>query len=168
MHRRLLCSVVAALACSAPAAQPGDPLASGGCLRALDALQAQEAAAAAGDRPEARERPRTLVGLLRARRQAALACLGSRADAPAGRPTPAQEPVVVAPVRDLAPLLLPPGPALPQAASPRGPQPFPMVTTCDAVACWTSDGSRLPRTGAGLVGPRGPCTGVPGTPLQCP
>ena len=76
-------------------------------------------------------------------------------------------PVSVAPVGQPAPARMPPLLPPPPVPPPRMAAP-PMVTTCDATGCLTSDGARLPRAGAGLVGPRGLCSGVPGVPLQCP
>lgn len=176
-----------AMACGAASAQDDAPLQSPECLRALDALQRQEAAAAAAaSRPDAGDRasvarrppddargPQRLdlpAPLQAARHRAAVACLGARADLP----LPPRRPVLTAPIS--APPIgygsLPP--ALPTLADPaRAPPvriaPPPVtVTTCDAVSCWTSDGMRWQRSGAGLVGPGGMCSGVAGGVLRCP
>jgi hypothetical protein len=41
------------------------------------------------------------------------------------------------------------------------------ITSCDALGCWASDGTRLQRVGPNLLGPRGFCS-APGGVLQCP
>jgi hypothetical protein len=171
---RFVYASAAAFAASAAMAQAGDPLRSADCRRALDVLQAQEAAAAAlplsDGQPAGRKRLGANAPLETARRRAAGACLGARADAPVP-PLPqhlAQPAIAVAPVAMPRPLPPLPLPAAPAVALPRKVEPPTTVTACDAVACWASDGSRLPRTGAGLVGPRGLCSGVPGALLQCP
>jgi hypothetical protein len=172
---RFVYASAAAFAASAAMAQAGDPLRSADCHRALDVLQAQEEAAAAalpppGGQPAGRKRLGANAPLETVRRRAAGACLGARADAPVP-PLPqhlAQPAIVVAPVAMPRPLPPLPPSAAAAVALPRRVGPPTTVTACDAVACWASDGSRLPRTGAGLIGPRGLCSGVPGALLQCP
>jgi hypothetical protein len=46
-------------------------------------------------------------------------------------------------------------------------QPPPVVTSCDAGGCWSSDGTRLNRVGPNLMGPGGVCT-VTGKMVHCP
>ncbi len=142
-------------AASAHAQATEDPLRSADCRRALEAMQAEEERAMSASAPAAR--------LATRRRDAARACLGA---APAPQPPRAS---VRAPVRVDSPAASTvgvPRPApLPAPASlPRAPL---VVTACDATGCWASDGSRLQRLGADLVGPRGPCT-VQGAVLNCP
>lgn len=148
---------------SACLAQGGPLLDGPACRRAMQALDAREAAAATEHSPAAR-------GLLQAaRRQAAVACLGGPAAAESSARSPQQSPVVVVPSTASA-----------AASAPRTPVPVPMpapaprsappvtLTTCDATGCWTSDGTRLQRAGPDtLLGPRGICT-VAGAVVQCP
>lgn len=148
-------------------AEGGASLDTPACRKALDALDAREAAAA-------RERsPATRALLEVARRQAATACLRG-ADAPAASApprSPAQAGVVAVPsaaasaassVATRMPITAPaPAPVV---------RPAPPVTlgACDATGCWTSDGTRLQRAGPDLLlGPRGICT-VSGAVVQCP
>jgi hypothetical protein len=47
------------------------------------------------------------------------------------------------------------------------PAPKPIILSCDAGGCTTSDGARLPRVGGQLLGPGGLCTAqMPGQ--TCP
>lgn len=142
-----------------------DPLASGPCRQALDALRAQEEAVHGAAVPPL---PAASQHLAQARQQAARACLQGRADAPA--PPPAR---LALPPLEVPPLALPPPPArLPMPVPtplppPPRPGPPPALTSCDALGCWASDGTRLQRAGPNLLGPRGLCS-VTGTLLQCP
>ena len=181
-----LAALAFAMACGAAGAQDDAPLRSPDCLRALDALQRQEAAvAAAASRPDpgehasvprrppddAREphRAELPAPLQAARHRAAIACLGARADLP----LPPRRPLETAPISP-PPIGRGPSPALPTLADPARTPPVRIapppvtVTTCDVVGCWTSDGMRWQRSGAGLVGPGGMCSGVPGGALRCP
>lgn len=160
---------------SAPRPAPrGDPLDSPACRRAVAALDGEEAAAAAVPRASA---PRDARGLrvdpqlAASRRDAAAACLASRADPPAAalvRPPPVQ----VAPlVLDTAPprnahAAVPAAPPIGAATGPQPQRPY-AITSCDAGGCWANDGTRLDRVGPSLWGPRGVCS-VQGTLLQCP
>jgi hypothetical protein len=55
----------------------------------------------------------------------------------------------------------------PPVASPTLPVPRPIIVSCDAGGCFTSDGARLPRVGGQLLGPGGLCSAQ--TPGQtCP
>jgi hypothetical protein len=151
---------------------PADPLQSAECRRALDALQAEEATAArptpgsngaASDRHSAAPSP----AYASARRQAAVACLASRAD-----PQPqrlAQPPVTVAPLTAVRPMQapLPSARQAPASALPMPAEPPHFVLSCDAAGCWANDGSRLNRVGPNLWGSRGACV-LQGTLLQCP
>jgi hypothetical protein len=147
-------------------AQSGALLDTPACRKAIDALDAREAAAARDRSAAAR------ASFEAARKQAAIACLGG-ADAAASvprRPT-AQPPVVGVPsaaasaaatTATRVPVPVPtPAPVA---------RPTPPVTlgACDATGCWTSDGTRLQRAGPDmLLGPRGICT-VSGAVVQCP
>ncbi len=162
MSARLFLLTVA-LAAGVASAAEGNPLESADCRKALDALQAQEAAAPA--QPEERERRAAPAALEAARRRAALACLGGRADAPPPPGRLAQPPVSVAPIT-VAPAAPPPAPARPAVPLPR-PAPPTVVTACDSLGCWASDGTRLQRVGPNLFGPRGLCI-VQGAVVNCP
>jgi len=173
-----LLAVAAVLASPAAAEQHEDPLKSPACRAAVDALQVREAevrAARSTESPADRVRqPEAMARMQAARKQAAQACLRGSGD----RPPPAYvapPPVAVPPVDITAPMRPPlPLPGAPAgrappaaAAPPPRPQPPPIVTSCDAAGCWTSDGKWLPRAGSTLIGPRGPCT-VQGVLLNCP
>jgi hypothetical protein len=193
--KRLLLAFTIALAGIAAAGAAADPLQSPECRSALEAMQRREAALAAAASAPASvpaapasatagpgtssvlpEQHRTRAAdarLEKLRREAARACLASRADAPA--PTPqrlAQPPLAVPPVAG-PPLHAPSRATGAASALPAGPVPVPrpaapiVVTTCDATGCWTSDGRRLDRAGPNLLGPRGLCT-LQGALLQCP
>ncbi|WP_157270830.1 hypothetical protein [Azohydromonas aeria] len=169
----LLYALLAAAAVAAQS-QPRDALESAECRQALAALRLQEQAAVAeaerGAGPVARD---TLAQRLApARQRAARACLQGRADAPPPAPgrfvTP---PLTVPPVAMPAPLPAPPS-VLPMPATPLPPalpRPAPpaSITSCDALGCWASDGTRLQRAGPNLLGPRGFCS-APGGVLSCP
>ena len=153
--------MILALAAGTSAAQGADPLKSTECGRALDALQAQEAAMLAVRSPqgagtEAAER----ATLETHRKRAARECLGKEEPTPERTPQP---PVVVSPVT-LPPSAVPPPPAAPPPPV-RVPPPR-TVTQCDPSGCWTSDGIRLNRMGPLLVGPTGACTVQSGV-LSC-
>jgi hypothetical protein len=161
MSARLYVLTAALVAGTAWAAE-GNPLESTECRKALDALQAQEAAVTA--QPEGSERRAVPPALEAARRRAAVVCLGSRADAPPPSGRLAQPPVSVAPIT-VAPAA-PPAPARPAPPLPR-PAPPTVVTACDSLGCWASDGTRLQRVGPNLFGPRGLCI-VQGAVVSCP
>ena len=154
-----------------------DPLASVGCRRALDALQLEEGAQAR--RASAGPTAGVDAKLQAARRQAARACLATRADPAA--PLAAEPPAgrLAQPPATVPPVLAPPLPAAPATGSarlattppppsvrpPSRPQ---FITSCDANGCWANDGSRLDRVGPNLsAGSRGLCT-VQGSVLTCP
>jgi hypothetical protein len=173
--------VLVSLSPVALAARSADPLQAPACQEALAALQAQEAAARAARfaRPPAdRARERDAIARLQAaRKKAARACLRGSGEPPPPS-TVAPPPVAVPPVTPAAaprlpgpsasaprpPILAEPGAA--DEVAPR-PRPPPIVTSCDAAGCWTSDGAWLPRAGPTLVGPRGQCA-VQGVLLHCP
>jgi len=165
-----LCFMTLALVATAGAAQDADPLQATACIRALDALQAHEAATIAAARHKgAGERvERTMPAKLEMlRRQAARDCLGSRLDAPQPVQRSAQPPVTVAPA---APppatwAVMPPVPAA--VPPPIRIPPLQTLTACDPMGCWASDGTRLQRFGSTLYGTHGLCT-VQGAVLSCP
>jgi len=167
---RCLYALTAALAVNAVLAQEGNPLQSADCRKALDALQTQEDAAAAlrrsGGQTEGRERRPVHAELEKARRHAAIACLGGRADSPPPSARFAQPPMTVAPIR-IAPAPPPQLPAGPMPPLLKKVEPPTLVTACDLGGCWASDGSRLQRAGPNLLGPRGLCS-VQGALLHCP
>ena len=154
----LILAVASAAASAAPARQ-GDALDSPECAEAraeLDSLLAD---------PATREKTHA-AALARARKQAALACLGRAGDdrERSGSPYPATgvAPPAIAPspARATPPALPPPQPAL---VIPRPTA----ITACDAAGCWDSEGRRLNNIGPMLVGPRGPCI-VQGAVATCP
>ena len=170
-----LLAVAAVLSPPAVAEQQGDPLKSPPCRAAVDALQVHEAevrAARSTESPADRMRLRDATARLQAaRKRAAQACLLGSGDPP--------PPASVAPPPVAVPAVRPPRPPLPPPSAPAAStppaaaeppprsQPPPIVMSCDAAGCWTSDGQWLPRAGATLIGPRGPCT-VQGALLNCP
>ncbi|HEX2543080.1 MAG TPA: hypothetical protein VHM00_18610 [Caldimonas sp.] len=167
----LTLAAATATAQAADRAAADDPLHSTECRRALDALQAQEAASASAPPSGAAEglrRPRPADPKLEAaRRVAASACLRSRDDPPAARQPYVQAPIAVSPAptaRRTPPIPVPREPPAPVARPAERPR---FITTCDAIGCWADDGSRLDRIGPDLRGPRGPCT-AQGTLLTCP
>lgn len=159
MTRLLLLPI--ALAAAASVAQDGSRstlLGAPACRRAVDQLEAREAAAARDGRSARAE-------LDAARRQAAVACLGGH-DAPASAPA-ARPPATGRPT---APPGRPPEGRPPPTGIPT-PVPRPAapvtITACDATGCWASDGSRLQRVGPNLLGPKGICS-TSGSILTCP
>jgi hypothetical protein len=152
--------MILALAAGTSAAQGADPLKSAQCGRALDALQAQEAAMLAVRSPQGAGAATERAALETHRKRAARECLGKEELAPARTPRP---PVVVSPVT-LPPSAVPPPPAAPPP--PVHVPPPRTVTQCDPSGCWTSDGIRLNRLGPLLVGPPGACTVQSGV-LSC-
>lgn len=150
--------LLAALASGAGAAQERSLLEAPACRRAMDTLDAREAAAA-------RDR-HARAALQAAQRQAAAACLGGRDAAPASRRA-AQTPATAMPPRPAAPLPTPaPSPAAVPTPMAR-PAAALTVTACDATGCWASDGSRLQRAGPHLLGPQGQTCSTSGTLLHC-
>ena len=165
-----------ALACGSSLAQSGDPLRSAACLGAMEALQNEEFALALaakadtgahsapsaippGAQPSAGtpRMPERLAGL---RRHAAGVCLGAWMDEPPVPIRSVQAPIHVLPLTGLSALRgRPPADMVPLAA--RGAPPprteVPTIISCDAGGCLASDGSRLPRVGGVLLGPRGVC-----------
>lgn len=129
-----------------------DPLKSPECGRSIAALEA------------ARAVPGRSAEIEALRRQATLACLGGSGEPTRPRPA-ARPPVVVAP-----PVVDVPAPP-PAAAAPAPPPPeierAPVITSCDAAGCWTSDGTRLNRSGPILIGPGGACV-TSGHVVRCP
>jgi hypothetical protein len=153
----LLFAAAASTALSAPAPDP-DPLSSSECAAAREELDQ----AIGEPAPNRRAQPERLA---RARRQAALACLGPQSGSRerSGAPQPAQAvPPAVIGVRPAQP---PPAIAAPQPplAIPRAA----VITTCDPAGCWDSEGRRLNNMGPLLMGPRGLCT-IQGGVLNCP
>jgi hypothetical protein len=142
-------------------AQPADPLQSPACKQALAALQAAEEKLPAkqGDGAESARR-----NLLPWQQAAARACLGAAADPE--RPPGAARLVLPNPVLPTRPALTVPAQ---RAMPPPAPRPAPLlsITSCDALGCWASDGTRLQRLGGALLGPQGFCS-AHGTVLNCP
>lgn len=167
MRRRLHLVILAlCLAAGGGVARAADPLSSPACIRSLEALQAEEAAAIAARRHpaggDARPRPGSTLETLQ--QQAAQACLGSGPDTAPPAPRAVQPPISVRPATPPAPARMAPAPAA--AAPPVRIPPLRTVTACDATGCWTSDGQRLTRAGAMLFGAPGVCAVVAGV-LSC-
>jgi hypothetical protein len=157
-----------ALAALSALAQDGAAPPAGDCARALQSLRADEDAAAQARRAGESTHHAALQRLQAQRERAAQACLQGRADAPVPAPQrPAVPPMSVPPLAYPAPVVPRPAPVptLPvppaRAAAPTS------ITSCDALGCWASDGTRLQRAGPGLLGPRGFCS-APGGLLSCP
>jgi hypothetical protein len=163
MTHRLL-PLVALFFVAASAAQEGDPTKSPECRKAMDALQLQEARAASAPQAASDAHREATAALETARRQAARTCLGGRGDPPHPSAHFTQPltgvPLTTPPVVRTAPVAPPPGPAPVRA-------PAPVITSCDAVGCWTSEGTRVQRLGPNVIGPRGVCT-VQGVTMSCP
>lgn len=141
--------------------------------QALAQLDASEAAAASAPGAGAgRPPPAPEAARLQASKQAAArACLGVDAGVYTAPPRAAQAPLSLLPAQppSAAPSLRAP-PSLPTPTpSPAMTRPMlpATITHCDAAGCWASDGSRLQRSGLGLLGPRGFCTQTAGV-LNCP
>lgn len=157
------------LAAAAGAVRGQDALQSATCRQALNALRVQEQASVAeaerGLGPAARQA--SLLRLAQARQQAAQTCLQGRTEvsppAPQRFVTP---PLSVPPVALPAPTVLP-MPVTPLPPAPPRVSPPVSITSCDALGCWASDGTRLQRAGPNLLGPRGFCS-APGGLLHCP
>lgn len=161
---RLLALLIAATAAAYPQGSAGDPLGSPDCARALAGLSAEEDVAIARRKASAPEGDAQPARLLQFQRAAALACLGA---ADATPPQPTLRPPVTVPGITLRPVPLPPAgrsAPLPDAVQQR---PLLSITSCDALGCWASDGTRLQRQGWGLLGPRGLCSQL-GAVLDCP
>ncbi|HEU4458552.1 MAG TPA: hypothetical protein VFR90_05470 [Methylibium sp.] len=161
MLARASAPVAFALIAASIHAAGADPIDAPACRAALAALDREEAAARS--RPRDEPAPPTLID---ARRRAASDCLGSARDEPPPRSSAA--PIAVPPIASPLPS--------PRSAPPRasaGPPPVlpapaqQTITSCDALGCWTSTGSRLQRAGPNLLGPRGACSG-PGPVVSCP
>lgn len=158
-----------ALVAGASLAQAADSTTALECRRALDGLQAHEEQAAAGRKSTGLQHPSPAdqTKLAAMRKDAARICLGSTGDPlPTGRrayqPPISVSPIVTTPARQRQ---VPP--STPVGGSPRRGAPAVVITSCDALGCWASDGTRLQRAGPNLLGPSGFCT-VQGTVLLCP
>lgn len=180
MKQKLASTAWARLACATAcwaigtAAAAADPFDTPACHQAMDVVKAREvqalrARAAAASAPEDGAWRVAQAQLQAARESAARICLGASDATPLPQPR-ARDPVAVPPVsqpRSLPqrppPVVAPPAPLIspPPAAGPV------TVVACDPSACWASDGSRLERAGATLIGPRGVCT-LQGVQLRCP
>jgi hypothetical protein len=150
--RRPLNAMILAFAVGKCPAQGSNPLTSPACVRALDALQAQEAAMLFSGRPQGASSagPAELAALKPYRKHAAHECLDKEDPVLERQPRP---PVVVAPVT-LPPSAVPAKQgALPPPSPPVQLPPLRTVTQCDPSGCWTNDGVRLNRLGSLLVGP---------------
>lgn len=171
----LLVAWAAACWAGGAAAAPADPFDTPACRQAMDVVQAREAqalqaarAAAASSAGDGALRA-AQAPLQAARESAARICLGATDATPLPQAT-ARDPVVVPAVSQprLLPQRLPPVVAPPAPVINPPPASVPLtVVACDPSACWASDGSRLERAGATLVGPRGVCT-LQGVQLRCP
>jgi hypothetical protein len=156
-----------ALGAGAARADGTNPIESAGCRQALEILQAQEAVLMASRRAsEAGPAPARLA-VDRLRRNAARACLGGTGEPPPPKQI-ASPPISVSPIVVPRPAPRVSAPSVQATPPPRRIEPQVFVSACDAGGCWASDGTRLIRSGAHLIGPRGMCSGTQGTPLNCP
>jgi hypothetical protein len=158
------------LSVSCAAAEPApDPLRSPDCRQALDALQADELAASASGAGSTRQQAdaASTARILALRKFAAGNCLGAWKDTPPQTSRAYQAPIHVAPVTGSSVRPPPVATGTPPVASPALPVSRPIIVSCDAGGCFTSDGARLPRVGGQLLGPGGLCSAQ--TPGQtCP
>jgi hypothetical protein len=143
------------------------------CARAQEAdpLNTTECRAARAQLEEALAAPRRAVStpnpaVVKARQQAARACLGTetgeRKRSGAPEPVQAVPPprITLRPMPEVRPPQPPPALAAP---SPR----TAAITGCDLAGCWDSNGQRLNNMGPVLLGPRGACVPLAGQ-LTCP
>ncbi|WP_332815810.1 hypothetical protein [Ramlibacter sp.] len=148
----LLLALAALAFPGAGAALAADPLKSFACGRSLAALQAARATAGRDD-------------VEAIRREAAQACLGGQGEAQ--RPAPTAQPPLVVPPPVVEPPVPPPAAVAAPAPPPVAIEQPPVVTSCDAAGCWTSEGTRLNRSGPLLIGPGGACV-TSGHVVRCP
>lgn len=154
-------AVLLALASVACVAQDADLLHAPACRRAMDALEAREAAAAK-ERGAAQR-----AALEAARREAASACLGGRGSAASAPPRAAQPAAKAGPPAHTVPAAPRATPTAVPAPAPRPAPPPLTISACDATGCWASDSTRLQRAGPNLLGSTGVCT-TSGPFVQCP
>lgn len=154
---RLCLPALAAIAAWPAAARPDSPA----CQGALAELERREQAVLA---MPADVRPARAAPVLEQRRRAALACLDGPPDAPPRAGVAASPMPAAAPRRPMPP---PAAPTTGAAAAPPSARPPLTLTSCDALGCWTSDGTRLQKIGPSLLGPAGPCTATGGF-VRCP
>ena len=147
------------LACTAAAAAAD--MHSAECSDALARLQAQEDL----QRQTGAQDDATRLRWQGLRTEAARRCLGGDGSLVSPSQHQLRSPIAVAPIAAAARMAAPPAIAMQPALRLNAP---PLtLTSCDATGCFASDGSRLTRAGAGLIGPKGLCT-VQGNFLQCP
>jgi hypothetical protein len=167
MWRSILLLAVAAA--SPQWAAAADALWTRECRLALDRLEQMESAAMparGAPTPDSGQRRQALEAVKDQQRKTAVAC---RLDT--DPPQPPASARVREPMR-ASPFTGPSAaPARPQLGAPppeavRAPQTF-TLSACDDQGCWTSDGRRLSRAGALLIGPTGLCS-QHGTLLRCP
>lgn len=140
---------------------------SAGCQRALETLQVRENALLAALPRDAQPDAAAAASIEPLRRQAARACLGGTGEPPPPKQI-ASPPISVSPIVVPRPAPRVSAPSVQATPPPRRIEPQVFVSACDAGGCWASDGTRLIRSGAHLIGPRGMCSGTQGTPLNCP
>jgi hypothetical protein len=170
--RRCLFALMTTLSLSAAAAPAADPASAPACRSALEALQRREDAALAAPGRAAtatdHEGPAAGPELLALQHAAATACLGGADSRLAQRlaiPPVGMTPITVGPARPTRPATG--APAATESPPVRQAAPLATLTACDATGCWASDGTRLQRAGATLLGPRGVCSRAGGV-LHCP
>lgn len=154
-------------------AQSTDTVQSPACRQALAEVQAQETAAlnARNAKPPASAPAGpSPAALLAMRERAARICLGPGTTGPSPSQRTVQPPITVPPPTSARPTVTLPSAPTPTTTAPVVPlrsEPLLTVVSCDATACWASDGSRLEKSGPNLIGPRGVCT-LQGAVLRCP
>lgn len=154
-------------------AQAPDTIQSPACRQALAEVQAQETAALNGRNaksPASAPAGPSPAGLLAMRERAARICLGPGTTGPSPSQRTVQQPITVPPANSPRPTVTVPTAPTPTTTAPVVPlrsEPLLTVVSCDATACWASDGSRLEKSGPNLIGPRGVCT-LQGAVLRCP
>jgi hypothetical protein len=157
------------LLASTLAQSQADPLRSPACLSALQRLTAAENRAVEAKTRERVTRPSPArdESLQAAQRDVALVCLGTAEPGPPAARVRQPEPVTRVGLVQRSTAAAPPPTAPNLEAAPLRSPPLVTVTGCDAVGCWTSDGTRVQRQGMLLLGPRGFCTQL-GSVLNCP
>jgi hypothetical protein len=145
----------------ATAAPVADPIQGAECKQAVKTLEAKEAELGKPHRPD---EFRSQMAPLR--EAVARICLGAHADVLLPREQVARQPISIrSAATGPAAAARPAGPD--RVASPAATRPLTTITSCDALGCWASDGSRLQKVGPSLLGPGGFCN-VQGAVVNCP
>lgn len=171
--RRVLVALALSCSTAASVAQTNDTIQSPACQKALAEVQAQEAIALNArsvKAPASAPAGKSPDQLLAMRERAARICLGGSSSGPSPSQRTVQQPITVPSAAPPQSLVVPSAPATTTTTPVLPPQrndPLVTVVGCDASTCWTSDGTRLQKSGPNLIGPKGVCT-MQGAVLRCP